>query len=95
MAEETIDERLAEPPPPPDDAVPMPMRVNQWRRTSVVGAMLAGSMFGLQEALTQKERPEIVLEVDHAGEDDDEPISLFLDPVDPSQSQAVIREHLR
>lgn len=83
-----------EPPPPPDDAVPMPMRLNAWKKNSAIGALMAGSLMGLQKVLEDKERDEIVLEVDAPGEPEDDPVTLDLDPFDPSASTAHLRPWL-
>src|SRR5688500_14642227 len=84
-----------EPPPPPDDAVPMPMRLNAWRKRSATGAMLAGSFMGLQKVLKDEpERDEIVLEVDNPSEPEDQPVGLDLDPFDPGASVATLRPWL-
>lgn len=78
----------------PGVARPAP-RVGAVRRRSMGGAMLAAAMIGLQEALDPPKEPPIVLDVLSGADDDDEPIALDLDPVDPSQSVAVVRPWLR
>ena len=83
-----------EPEPPPDDAVPLPLRLNAWRKNSATGAMLAGSLFGLQKVFEDKERDEIVMEVDDPGDPEDDPVALDLDPFDPAQSTALLRPWL-
>jgi hypothetical protein len=59
-------------------------------------AMLAGAMVGLNEALFDKPKEEPVLvEANGAGNDDDDPLAVDLDPYDPSASIAVVRPWLQ
>jgi hypothetical protein len=83
-------EPLEEPAPPPDSANPMPLKLNQWRRSSFTGALVAGALLGLAEALEDRKPPEIVLTVDASG-DDDENLKLDLDPYEPRDSTAVFK----
>ena len=64
-------------------------------RRTFGGAMLAAAMVGLDEAINgPKEEPAIV-EVGSGAGNDDEPVALDLDPVDPAQSIAVVRPWLQ
>jgi hypothetical protein len=83
-------EQPEEPAPPPDSANPMPLRLNQWRKSSFTGALFAGALLGLAEALEDRKPPEIVLTVDASGDDDDN-LRLDLDPYEPRDSTAVFR----
>ena len=79
-----------EPDEPSEDAMPMPMRLSQWRKTSFTGAFVAGALLGLQEVFEDTRPPEIVMVADAAGEPDDG-IELDLDPYDPAESWAYVR----
>ena len=64
-----------------------------WRRTSAVGAVLAGTLLGLREALEPPVDDEQAVVVDHAGPDLDPeaPVEVWLDPETPAASVAVLR----
>lgn len=70
---------------------PLPSRLSEWRRTSVLGAVAAGIGFGLREVLDPPADDPIVIEVDADGEPHDLPIRLLLDPDDPSGSLCIVR----
>lgn len=74
----------------PDDA-PLPSRLSAWSRSTVMGMVLSGYAFGLQEVLDPKSRRPIVVEVDASGEPHALPIELILDPDDPSGSLCIVR----
>jgi hypothetical protein len=61
----------------------------------MAAALLAGAMVGLQEALEgPKEEPSII-EVNNGPGNDDDPLALDLDPIDPAASVAVVRPWLQ
>ena len=64
-----------------------------WRRSSAAGAVFAAALLGLRDALEPERDEEPAIVVDHAGEPDDAqaPVSVTLDPDDPSASVAVLR----
>ena len=65
------------------------------KRRGLGAAMLGAAMVGLDEALNgPRDEPAITEVGDSAGNDDD-PVALDLDPVDPSQSIAVVRPWLQ
>ncbi len=74
-----------------DGAAPLPSRLSNWSRSTVMGMVLSGCALGLQEVLDPKSQRPIVVEVDAAGEPHDLPIELILDPDDPSGSLCIIR----
>lgn len=76
---------------------PIPLRpVGNVRRKTFGGAMLAAAMVGLQEALEGPRDEPVVLEIGSgAGGDDDDPMAVDLDPIDPSASVAVVRPWLK
>jgi len=75
----------------PPVGTPLPSRVVRWSRSSVLGAVVTGFAFGIQEVMEPKEDAAIVIEVDADGEPHDLPIQLFLDPDDPAGSICVVR----
>jgi len=77
-----------------DMPVPAVAKVQGWRKRSLAGAMLAGAMLGLEEALTGHEKPEIVREMDDSGDPTPDGVALDLHPTDPSQSTARVRRPL-
>ena len=88
----TVDDDLGEL-TDPDAPIPRP-KASPLRRKTVGGAMLAAAMVGLQDALeTPKEEPAIA-EVGSSDPDDDDPVAVDLDPLDPSASVAVVRPWL-
>ena len=77
----------------PDAPVPRP-KVSPIRRKTLGGAMLAAAMVGMQEALEGPKDEPAITEVGSSGGNDDDPVAVDLDPVDPSASVAVIRPWL-
>ena len=77
----------------PDAPVPRP-RASPARRRTVGGALLAAAMVGLQEAIEGPKDEPAITEVGSSGGNDDDPVALDLDPVDPSASVAVLRPWL-
>lgn len=83
------------PPDPLADRAPLALQLARWRRTTVTGALLAGVLVGLQDALVDPRLPEVVLEVDDAGTGDGgEAVELELDPDRPAASRARVRPWL-
>lgn len=76
------------------DAPSVPQKVAPRRRKTVGGMMLAAAMVGLQEALEGPRQEPTITETGNSTPDDDDPVALDLDPVDPSASLAVIRPWL-
>lgn len=78
---------------PPEHLVnrPLPSRLTTWSRSSLLGAIVSGFAFGIQEVLEPKQKDAIVIEVDADGEPHDLPIRLLLDPDDPSGSLCIVR----
>ena len=70
---------------------PIPSRLVQWSRSSLMGAVITGWGLGLREVLDPKEREQIVIEVDADGEPHDLPIRLLLDPDSPAGSLCIVR----
>ena len=56
--------------------------------------MLAAAMVGLEEALEGPKEEPAITEVGSGAGNDDDPIAVDLDPVDPSASMAVVRPWL-
>lgn len=77
----------------PDAPVPRP-QASPLRRKTVGGAMLAAAMIGLQEALEGPKDEPAIAEVGSSDPDDDDPVAVDLDPLDPAASIAVIRPWL-
>lgn len=64
-------------------------------RAAGTGALLTAIALGLQEVFDPRERDEIILEVDTAGEPhDDRPVTLDYDPVSVARSRAHVRPWL-
>ncbi|CAA9252128.1 MAG: hypothetical protein AVDCRST_MAG50-2302 [uncultured Acidimicrobiales bacterium] len=80
--------------PPNDVPAPVIAKVQGWRKRSVTGALLAGAMLGLEEALTDRKKPEIVREMDDSGDPTPDGVALDLHPTDPAQSTARVRRPL-
>ena len=78
----------------PDAPAVPPQKVTPRRRKTVGGMMLAAAMVGLQEALEGPRQEPAITETGNSTPDDDDPVALDLDPVDPSASVAVIRPWL-
>lgn len=76
---------------PPQGAPPLPSRLVDWRRRSVLGAVMTGWALGIKEVLEPKRDEQIVIEVDADGEPHDLPVRLLLDPDDPSGSLCIVR----
>ncbi|MCU1355566.1 MAG: hypothetical protein JWM89_984 [Acidimicrobiales bacterium] len=70
---------------------PLPSRLTTWSRKSILGAVVRGSVLGLQEVLEPKRDDPIVIEVDADGEPHDLPIRLMLDPDSPAGSLCIVR----
>lgn len=56
--------------------------------------MLTAAMVGLQDALEGPKEEPAITEVGSGAGNDDDPIAVDLDPVDPSASVAVVRPWL-
>lgn len=89
-----MDAEQADDEPGYDLPAPVIAKVQGWRKRSAAGGLLAGAMFGLEEALTGREKPEIVREMDDSGDPTAEGVALDLHPTDPSQSTAHVRRPL-
>lgn len=72
-------------------APPLPSRLVTWSRSSLLGAVITGSVLGLREVLDPPRDVQIVVEVDADGEPHDLPVRLLLDPDDPAGSLCVVR----
>ena len=76
------------------DAPVVPRKVTPLRRKTVGGAMLAAAMVGLQEAIEGPKKEPALTETGNSTPDEDDPVAIDLDPVDPSASVAVVRPWL-
>ena len=77
------------------DVKPVPRPPTNLRRRTVGGALLAAAMVGVQEALEGKRPEPAITETGNSTPDDDDPVVVDLDPVDPSASVAVVRPWLQ
>ena len=68
----------------------LPSRLVSWSRSSMLGLVMTGWGVGIQEVLQPRADRNIVIEVDDAGQPQDLPIELFLDPDDPSGSLCIV-----